>query len=92
MAKRRKNSKTYLDFFQEMCQIPHSSHNHQEIIPHLKNLIIQAGYQPIIDKNHNIFFTIPASKHYEKSPSVLLQAHTDMVFVSKQSTKTQKIN
>jgi dipeptidase D len=45
------------------------------------------GYKPYEDKVHNIFFTIPATKGYEKSPSVLLQGHTDMVGVADNGVK-----
>jgi dipeptidase D len=37
------------------------------------------GYKPILDNVFNVFVRKPASKGYEKTPSIALQAHSDMV-------------
>jgi dipeptidase D len=81
----------YFEYFQTICNIEHASYYPQKIIPALKKLILELGYQPKIDAQHNLFFKIPASRGYEKRPSVLLQAHTDMVFVSKKNSKNKNV-
>jgi dipeptidase D len=75
------DAKLFWDEFYSLCQIPRASHYPDKIIPYLKNKIKLYGFEPIIDKNNNIFFTIPATNGYEKSPITLLQAHADMVGV-----------
>lgn len=70
-----------LKFFYDLCKVPRGSFNPSKIIPYLKNLIESFGYSVDVDQYNNIFFIIPASHGYEDRPSILVQAHTDMVAV-----------
>lgn len=80
-------TKPFWDFFYKYCTIPHPSHYNNVAKDFLAKEITSYGLKPIIDKIGNIFFTIPASKGKEKNPSILLQAHYDMVGVCKEGMK-----
>jgi dipeptidase D len=45
------------------------------------------GYKPILDKAYNVLVKMPASKGYEKKPSIALQAHSDMVGAKGENSK-----
>ena len=71
----------FFKWFGEICKIPHGSYNEQQMTQFLIEFAKQRNIKYIVDKKGNVFMNIPASKGYENQPSVLLQAHTDMVCV-----------
>jgi dipeptidase D len=50
-----------------------------KITSYFKKTFTEFGYKPIIDEHQNVFVSMPATKGLEKLPSILLQAHSDMV-------------
>lgn len=66
-------------YFDEICKIPHTTFNLEQINHYLVNQFQQLGYKPILDKYGNIYVEKQASEGCENIPIVCLQAHSDMV-------------
>lgn len=65
--------------FYEICQVPRPSKQEEQIIAFLLDWGKKHGIETIKDHAGNILMKKPASKGYEKRPTVILQAHMDMV-------------
>lgn len=66
-------------YFEEITKIPHGSGNTKQISDYLVDFAREHGLKYIQDENNNVIIFKDASKGYEKSPSVILQGHMDMV-------------
>ena len=66
-------------FFEEIAAIPHGSGNEKGIADYLEKFAKERGLFCVHDEIHNIFIRKPATAGRENEPSVLFQAHTDMV-------------
>lgn len=66
-------------YFDEICRIPHTTFNLEQMNRYIVNQFLQLGYEPILDKHGNIYVKKPAAKGYEKLPTVCIQGHSDMV-------------
>ena len=79
--KNLENSKAALVFkyFQKISDIPRGSGNEKEISNYLADFAKKLGLQVIQDKALNIIIKKPATKGYEKAPTVIIQGHMDMV-------------
>ncbi len=66
-------------YFYEISQVPRPSKKEGKIIEYIKNFAEKRSLKYKIDNVGNILISIPASKGYEKSPTVVLQGHIDMV-------------
>lgn len=66
-------------YFGEIMQIPRPSKHEERISAFLVNWGKEHGLETKSDKLGNVLIRKPASKGYEKSPMVCLQAHMDMV-------------
>ena len=66
-------------WFGEIMQIPRPSKHEERISAYLVNWGKEHGLETKSDKLGNVLIRKPASKGYEKSPMVCLQAHMDMV-------------
>lgn len=73
-------------WFGEIMQIPRPSKHEEHISAWLVQWGKDHGFETKSDKLGNVLIRKPASKGYEKSPWVALQAHMDMV-CEKNSTK-----
>ncbi|MDR0340659.1 MAG: beta-Ala-His dipeptidase [Mycoplasmataceae bacterium] len=73
-----------LKYFSEICQIPHVSGNEKGVIDYIVNILKQYKIVYKVDKVGNIYI-----KHIvnNKKPSILLQAHMDMVGVKTENSK-----
>lgn len=67
------------NFFHEITQVPRPSKKEEKIIKYIEG--VAAKYKIAIkkDKAGNLLLSKPATKGHEKSPTVILQAHLDMV-------------
>lgn len=65
--------------FSELCKIPHQSFKEKEISDYLLNWAGERGLFAVQDHKWNVFIKKPASAGHEASPTVMLQAHMDMV-------------
>ena len=73
-------------YFSEIMQMPRPSKHEERISAYLVKWGKDHGLETLSDKLGNVLIRKPASKGYEKSPMVCLQAHMDMV-CEKNSTK-----
>ena len=71
--------KTVWNFFHEITQVPRPSKNEEKIIRYIED--VAARYHIAIkhDKVGNLLLFKPGTKGYEALPTVILQAHLDMV-------------
>jgi dipeptidase D len=74
-----------LNNFLDLCKIPHTSGNEEKLRNYLKLRFENGGIKAKIDKVGNLYAHTPATKGYEKRPTICLQAHLDMV-----GSKTKK--
>lgn len=66
-------------FFEEISAIPRPSLGEERIADYLVRFAADRGLWCYRDVAHNVLIKKPASKGREAEPTVLLQAHTDMV-------------
>lgn len=71
--------KTLWQCFFEICQVPRPSKKEEQIISFLLDWSKRHGIEAVKDHAGNVLMKKPASKGYEKRPTVVLQAHMDMV-------------
>ena len=67
--------------FANISAIPRASFEEKQISDYLYKWAVDHKLEVIQDKNNNIFIRKAASLGYENAPTVLLQAHMDMVCV-----------
>ncbi|MBN2659434.1 MAG: beta-Ala-His dipeptidase [Spirochaetales bacterium] len=76
-------SKTYtqqlLDQLEDINRIPRKSGNRGPVTEYLKKWAESLGFSFKEDHVQNLNIKVPGTEGYEKSPIVVLQAHTDMV-------------
>ncbi len=68
-------------YFNQICQIPHTSGHEQNIGQFLLDTAEKLGLEAARNESGNVHIIKPASSGMENRPSVLLQAHMDMVGV-----------
>ena len=66
-------------FFHEITQVPRPSKKENKIIKYIEDLAVKNKIDIKKDKAGNLLLFKPATKGYEKLPTVILQAHMDMV-------------
>lgn len=66
-------------YFEELCKIPHGSHNTKQISDYLVGFAKEHGLKCRQDDSNNVIIWKPASEGYENAPVVILQGHCDMV-------------
>jgi dipeptidase D len=70
---------TALEYFKELCAIPHASGNTKAISDYCVDFAKKHGLSYIQDSSNNVVIYKEASKGYEDRPGVILQGHLDMV-------------
>lgn len=65
--------------FGELCRIPHPSFQEKAVSAAVHSWARQKGFETWQDDWNNVFIRKPASPGYEGRPTVMLQAHLDMV-------------
>ena len=68
-------------FFEELCAIPHGSHNTKAISDYCVAFAKSCGLAVEQDAHNNVIIRKDASAGYENAPTVILQGHLDMVCV-----------
>ena len=71
--------KRVMEYFEEICAIPHGSGNTKEISDYCADFARAHGFEYYQDDMNNIIIICPASEGYENSPAVIIQGHLDMV-------------
>lgn len=72
-------AQTVWQLFKTLSDIPRPSKQEEKVCDWLEGLAREQGWVCRKDSVGNIVMEVPASVGYEAAPSVLLQAHTDMV-------------
>lgn len=67
--------------FHQICQIPHGSNNEYELGRWIVKWAIMKGFEATQDDMGNVLIRCKASKECSNAPSIMLQAHLDMVCV-----------
>lgn len=65
--------------FDAICQVPRPSKKEKQIIAFLQKWGKDHKLETITDETGNVLMRMPATKGYENHPTVVLQAHMDMV-------------
>ena len=73
------DSASVLHFFQEITRVPRESGHEGPITAYLQKFAADRGLACKTDKTGNVVITKPASPGKENVPSLVLQAHQDMV-------------
>lgn len=72
---------TYIDYFKEICSMPHGSGNTRIISDWLVKFAVDHGLEYHQDAANNVIIIREASKGCEDKPPVIIQGHMDMVAV-----------
>lgn len=79
--------KTYIDYFRELCKIPHGSGNTKKISDYCESFAKSHSLRYIREECGNIIIFKNGSKGFEKCEPVILQGHLDMVCVTDGKTE-----
>ena len=71
--------RAFFHWFEEISKVPRESHKEEKIKAFLVNFFQERGLDVQTDKVGNVFAHMPATPGYEDQPSILFQAHMDMV-------------
>ncbi|MBQ8751584.1 MAG: 5-(carboxyamino)imidazole ribonucleotide mutase [Clostridia bacterium] len=66
-------------YFEALCGIPHGSGNTRAVSDYCLEVAGELGREAERDEANNVILRKPASSGYEQHPTVILQAHLDMV-------------
>jgi dipeptidase D len=65
--------------FMNICQVPHASKNEQQLGIYLADFGKNLGLETALDEGGNVLIRKPATPGLEHYPTIVLQAHYDMV-------------
>lgn len=71
--------KLVFDYFSQINQVPRPSKHEEKIIAWLEKFAAENGINCKKDEAGNILYTVPATPGMEQKPTVIFQAHMDMV-------------
>jgi len=74
-----KSTERVLALMDKINEIPRQSNHLDKIHPWLMRWGLDHGFGVETDAAKNVLFRVPASSGYEKSPTIILQGHMDMV-------------
>ena len=80
------NTEKVLNFFREITRIPRESGHEEQIVAYLQQFAAERGLECKTDEIGNVMIAKPASKGFEKRPTIVLQGHTDMVCEKKSTS------
>lgn len=70
-----------LTIFRTLTTIPRDSGEEKEIAEYLVSFARERGMEVIADDAYNVVIRKPGTTGYEKSPVLVLQSHSDMVYI-----------
>lgn len=86
----------FFEWFGAISQIPRGSCKQEKIVAFCQNFAKERNLDCQVDQRGNVFMRAPATDGYENEPTILLQAHMDMVWVKDAGVEfdfeTQPIN
>ena len=68
-------------FFRRITEIPRDSGDEKEIAEYLLSFAQERGLEAVTDEVHNVVIRKPGTSGYEEAPAVVLQSHSDMVYI-----------
>lgn len=71
----------FFHWFGKISEIPRPSYKEQKLICFLEEFAAERNLRSETDKAGNVYMVAPATAGYESQPSILLQAHMDVVSV-----------
>lgn len=71
--------KSVFSFFEQLCAIPHGSHNTKQVSDWLKKFAEDRGLEHYQDELNNVIIIKEATDGYENAEPVIFQGHMDMV-------------
>ena len=71
--------KSVFSFFEQLCAIPHGSHNTKLVSDWLKDFAEKRGLEHYQDELNNVIIIKEATSGYENAAPVIFQGHMDMV-------------
>lgn len=71
--------KSALNYFKEICSIPHGSGNTTKIADYIEGFARERSLEYYRDNDNNIVIVKPAAKGRENDSAVMIQGHVDMV-------------
>ncbi|MEY8321507.1 aminoacyl-histidine dipeptidase [Lachnospiraceae bacterium 46-61] len=71
--------KSVFYFFEEICSIPHGSRNEKKLSDYIVHFAEKRGLYYKQDEQNNVLIKKKATQGYESKPTIILQAHIDMV-------------
>jgi len=78
--------------FETICSIPHPSKHEKKLAEYIFQYGKSLGLETKTDESGNVFICKPATKGFENRPTVVLQAHIDMVPQKNSATKHDFVN
>jgi len=72
-------TKQILDRFGQISAVPRGTKREQKISRWLQDWAAEHGFKSRTDKAGNLVIQVPATKGFEKAPTIVLQGHMDMV-------------
>ncbi|MCB9071314.1 MAG: aminoacyl-histidine dipeptidase [Prevotellaceae bacterium] len=66
-------------YFSEICTIPRPSKKEGQVIAYLQKFGKEHGLETVVDAAGNVLIRKPATIGYENHPTIIMQAHMDMV-------------
>lgn len=75
--------KSVLNYFANLCNIPHGSGNEQEIGKYIGDVLRPVSKEVIVYPDGTVYAYKEATPGFENKPMICLQAHSDMVCVKK---------
>ena len=79
LSLKQAKAKSVWEFFRQVNRIPRGSKNEKQIMDWLRGLAKSRNLACRSDDVDNVIIELPATKGYEKSPTIVLQSHVDMV-------------
>lgn len=76
-------SKNVIEYFENICKIPHGSGNTSELAAYCCKIAEKNGLWYHMDSNGNVTVKKPPSNGMENCPTVIIQGHLDMVCAKK---------
>jgi len=73
------STKNLWNQFAGICSVPHPSGHLDQIREHIRQVALDNGLTPEVDRIGNVLVRIPATPGKENSPIIVLEAHMDMV-------------
>lgn len=74
------------EFFRQLTEIPRDSGDEKRVAEYLLAFAAERGLEAVTDDVHNVIIRKPGTAGYEKSPAVVLQSHSDMVYIKSENS------